>query len=63
MGSNSHTSHALQQAGLPTALITDGGRTEFHGVPTHTTVAIGPARADQIDQITGPDGAVVTKLA
>ncbi len=49
--------------GLPTALVTDAGHTEFHGVPTRTTVAIGPARAEDIDPITGPDGLVPTKLA
>jgi PTH2 family peptidyl-tRNA hydrolase len=50
-------------AGLPCALITDAGRTEFHGVPTNTTVAIGPAPAEEIDKITGPSGLVATKLA
>ena len=50
-------------AGIPTALVIDAGRTEFHGVPTRTTVALGPARAAQIDAITGPEGAVPTKLA
>jgi PTH2 family peptidyl-tRNA hydrolase len=34
-------------------LVTDAGRTEFHGVPTKTVVAIGPAPADIIDTITG----------
>jgi PTH2 family peptidyl-tRNA hydrolase len=50
-------------AGIPTALITDAGKTEFHGVPTHTTVALGPASAEDIDKITGPNGAVTCKLA
>ena len=40
-------------AGLPVALVTDVGNTEFHGVPTHTAVAIGPARAEDLDPITG----------
>jgi PTH2 family peptidyl-tRNA hydrolase len=30
-------------AGLNVALIRDAGHTEFHGVPTHTCLAIGPA--------------------
>lgn len=54
---------AAKAAGLPTALITDSGRTEFHGVPTRTTVAIGPAIAEEIDAITGPGGLVNAKLA
>jgi peptidyl-tRNA hydrolase, PTH2 family len=40
-------------AGLPCALIVDAGKTEFHGVPTKTCCAVGPAWADDIDQITG----------
>lgn len=40
-------------AGLPHALITDAGKTEFHGQPTHTAVAIGPGLASAIDPITG----------
>ncbi len=40
-------------AGLLTALVQDAGKTEFHGVPTYTTVAIGPDTAEKIDQITG----------
>lgn len=41
------------QAKLPVKLITDAGNTEFHGVPTRTCLAIGPAWADDIDKITG----------
>lgn len=40
-------------AGLPVKLITDAGRTEFHGNPTDTCVAIGPADEKDIDSITG----------
>jgi PTH2 family peptidyl-tRNA hydrolase len=40
-------------AGLPCALITDAGRTEFGGVPTRTAVAVGPAWSDAVDAITG----------
>jgi len=35
------------------ALIQDHGRTEFHGVPTFTALAIGPAWPNEIDPITG----------
>ena len=51
-----------QDAGLPCALIQDMGATEFHGVPTYTTVALG--RAELIDPITAKDtGTVKTTLA
>lgn len=40
-------------AGLEVHLITDSGKTEFHGVPTRTCLAIGPDLAEKIDQITG----------
>ena len=33
------------------------------GVPTYTAAAIGPAKASEINAITGPVGAVATKLA
>lgn len=39
--------------GIPTALVTDSGRTEFHGVPTNTCIAIGPAENKVIDSVTG----------
>lgn len=38
---------------IPCSLITDLGLTEFHGVPTHTCVAIGPWWSEEIDKITG----------
>lgn len=44
---------AAEKAELPVKLITDAGYTEFHGVPTLTCLAIGPAWADEIDKITG----------
>ena len=40
-------------AGVPCALIVDAGMTEFHGVPTKTCCAVGPAWADEVDPITG----------
>lgn len=51
-----------QARGLPTALVVDNGLTEFHGVPTRTTVAIGPAEDVRIDEITGRGGLIPTKL-
>ena len=40
-------------AGVPCALIVDAGHTEFHGVPTKTCCAVGPAWTDEVDAITG----------
>ena len=40
-------------AGLPCGLIVDSGATEFHGVPTKTCCAIGPAWPEDIDPVTG----------
>jgi PTH2 family peptidyl-tRNA hydrolase len=39
--------------GLLCSIIQDAGHTVFNGVPTYTTVAIGPALADDIDSVTG----------
>ena len=41
------------EMGLEVHLITDSGRTEFHGEPTRTCLAIGPDEASMIDQVTG----------
>ena len=41
------------EAGLEVHLITDSGKTEFHGEPTNTCLAIGPDEAKKIDKITG----------
>ena len=41
------------EAGLEVHVITDSGKTEFHGVPTNTCLAIGPDVAEKIDEITG----------
>lgn len=38
---------------MPSSLITDRGTTEFHGEPTKTAAAVGPAPADMVDKITG----------
>lgn len=40
-------------AGVPCALVVDAGHTEFHGVPTKTCCAVGPAWSDEVDAITG----------
>ncbi|MFN0249390.1 MAG: peptidyl-tRNA hydrolase [Kofleriaceae bacterium] len=40
-------------ANVPVALIVDAGATEFHGVPTKTCCAIGPAWTEDVDAITG----------
>jgi PTH2 family peptidyl-tRNA hydrolase len=40
-------------AAVPCALVTDAGHTEFHGVPTKTCCAVGPAFTDEVDAITG----------
>jgi PTH2 family peptidyl-tRNA hydrolase len=42
-----------EEANLPVALITDSGLTEFNGEQTNTCCAIGPAKAEEIDKITG----------
>lgn len=41
------------EGGLEVHVITDSGKTEFHGVPTNTCLAIGPDEAEKIDPITG----------
>ena len=41
------------EAGLEVHLITDSGKTEFHGEPTNTCLAIGPDEAKKIEKITG----------
>jgi PTH2 family peptidyl-tRNA hydrolase len=38
---------------IPCSIITDIGLTEFDGVPTKTSVAIGPYWSEEIDLITG----------
>ncbi len=42
-----------EAAGVPCAVIVDSGKTEFHGVPTKTCAAIGPAWSDEVDALTG----------
>lgn len=38
---------------VPAIVVTDNGKTEFDGIPTVTCAAIGPARSEVIDEITG----------
>lgn len=52
--------HELEQlvfkaklAGIEVHKVTDAGRTEFHGVPTVTCAAFGPAESAELDKITG----------
>ncbi len=47
---------AARSAGVPCALIVDAGHTEFHGVPTKTCCAVGPAWTEEVDAITGQLG-------
>lgn len=42
-----------KEAGLLCSLIQDAGLTEFGGIPTYTAVAVGPAKVEDIDNITG----------
>ena len=42
----------VKSAGIPAALITDSGLTEFNGVKTHTCIAIGPDLPEKIDPFT-----------
>ena len=44
---------AAKTSGLPCSLIEDAGLTEFGGEITITACAIGPAKAEEIDKITG----------
>lgn len=44
---------AATAAGLIVAIITDSGRTEFHGVPTITCIAVGPDTHDNLSPVTG----------
>jgi peptidyl-tRNA hydrolase, PTH2 family len=56
VGSEDELMAVYQQAldaGLVVRLITDGGLTEFGGVPTRTCLAIGPDYDDLIDPVTG----------
>ena len=42
-----------KRAAIDVRTITDAGRTEFHGVPTLTCAAFGPADVSKLDHVTG----------
>jgi PTH2 family peptidyl-tRNA hydrolase len=42
-----------KELGVECHVVTDSGRTEFHGVPTKTCLALGPDYCDKINNITG----------
>ncbi len=42
-----------KEKGILSAVITDAGMTEFHGVPTKTCLALEPLPADVADELTG----------
>lgn len=44
---------AAIKGGLEAHLITDSGKTEFNGIPTHTCCALGPDDDKLIDIVTG----------
>lgn len=44
---------AAKKKGLTAYLVVDSGKTEFHGRPTKTAVAIGPNKSEDIDAVTG----------
>lgn len=43
---------AAEEAGVVCHLVQDEGRTEFHGVPTYTCLALGPDLCARIDPLT-----------
>ena len=45
--------YRAEEAGILNALVTDAGKTEFHGERTRTALAIGPDWANKVDKITG----------
>jgi len=45
--------YKAKEEGLLASIIRDNGTTEFNGIKTYTAVAIGPAKLEDIDKITG----------
>jgi PTH2 family peptidyl-tRNA hydrolase len=48
-----HLYEMAKEHGVPCAMIIDEGLTEFNGVKTKTCIAVGPAKSDEVDHITG----------
>jgi PTH2 family peptidyl-tRNA hydrolase len=44
---------SAKEHGILCALICDSGRTEFHGVPTYTALAVGPDYSEKVNLVTG----------
>lgn len=42
-----------KDAKIPVYLVRDTGKTEFRGVPTYTALALGPAKSEVLDPLTG----------
>jgi PTH2 family peptidyl-tRNA hydrolase len=42
-----------ENRGIEVKVVTDAGRTEFHGVPTVTACALGPDESGKINEVTG----------
>lgn len=42
----------VNENNIPCCLIQDSGKTEFHGIPTYTALAIGPDEVSKIDEMT-----------
>ena len=40
-------------AGIESQIIQDSGKTEFHGVPTYTALALGPDEESKFEELTG----------
>ena len=45
--------HKAIKQGIHASLIKDAGLTAFNNVPTHTTVALGPWKGSDLDELTG----------
>jgi len=48
-----HLEQECNDNAMPNCLIQDAGRTEFHGEPTYTVLAVGPEEVSKVDKFTG----------